>query len=265
MDRERNSTHCPPSVPSPCWQFDRQRFPSGGEALVTYVQSRGLKLGLYSSAGPTTCQGRPASLGREDADALWLAHMRVEYLKYDNCGSEGVSQGEQAGRHAAMRDALVRARHPILFALCEWNGHVGDPFEWVNRTGNSWRTNGDIDASWESILYEADHADVAPDGTPLWTITGPDSGWGDADMLEVGVCHNCGGLPGEHPRFLSDSENRAHFSLWALLKSPLLAALDPANASAATPRTLTNEAVIAASQDRLGVRWGLCGRAPTAM
>ena len=67
--------------------------------------------------------------------------------------------------------------------------------------------------------YEADHADTADDGTRLWTVTGPRTGWGDADMLEVGVCVNCAGEPGEHPQFLTTSEARAHFSLWAVLKS----------------------------------------------
>lgn len=44
---------------------------------------------------------------------------------------------------------------------------------------------GDIDPHWDSILFEADHANVADDGTELWKITGPNTGWGDADMLEV--------------------------------------------------------------------------------
>lgn len=64
MDRNRTDTGCPPGVPTPCWQFDRQRFPSGGQALINYVNSKGLKFGLYSSAGPKTCQGLPASLGQ---------------------------------------------------------------------------------------------------------------------------------------------------------------------------------------------------------
>lgn len=65
MDDNRNSTHCPSGAPSPCWQFDLQRFPSGGKALIDYIHGKGLKFGLYSSAGPKTCQGKPASLGKE--------------------------------------------------------------------------------------------------------------------------------------------------------------------------------------------------------
>ncbi|MFB6292921.1 MAG: alpha-galactosidase, partial [Halonotius sp.] len=40
-------------------------FPNGMAALADYVHDRGLKFGLYSSAGSHTCQGYPASLGRE--------------------------------------------------------------------------------------------------------------------------------------------------------------------------------------------------------
>jgi len=131
---------------------------------------------------------------------------------------------------------------------------VGDPFQWVNVTGNSWRTNGDIDPHWDSILFEADHANVADDGTPLWTVTGPNSGWGDADMLEVGVCVNCDGSPGSTPQRLTLSEGRAHMSLWALLKSPLLAGLDPTRGTPDDIATLTNAAVLAISQDKAGVQ-----------
>ena len=180
--------------------------------------------------------------------------MGVEYLKYDNCGSEGITQVEQAGRHRAMRDALIHAKHPILFALCEWNGHVGSPYAWVNTTGNSWRTGGDIAPHWDGVLYEIDNADRSEDGVPLWPYTGPNTGWGDADMLEVGVCVNCAGEPGEHPQFLSSQEAAAHFSLWSLVKSPLLAALDPTNATKDAVSILTNKMVISISQDPMGAQ-----------
>jgi alpha-galactosidase len=44
---------------------------------------------------------------------------------------------------------------------------------------------------------------------------------------------------------LSDVEDRAHFSLWALLAAPLLAGNDLRNMSPATKETLTNREVIA--------------------
>jgi alpha-galactosidase len=64
--------------------------------------------------------------------------------------------------------------------------------------------------------------------------------WNDPDMLQVG-------------NGLSDVEDRAHFSLWALLAAPLLAGNDLRSMSQATKDTLTNREVIAVDQDPLGI------------
>jgi hypothetical protein len=44
-------------------QPDPSRFPSGIAGIADYIHARGLKLGIYSSAGTLTCAGRPGSLG----------------------------------------------------------------------------------------------------------------------------------------------------------------------------------------------------------
>ena len=49
---------------------------------------------------------------------------------------------------------------------------------------------------------------------------------------------------------LSDAEGRSHFSLWALMKAPLLIGTDLTRASPATLATLGNAAAIAVNQDR---------------
>jgi alpha-galactosidase len=59
-------------------------------------------------------------------------------------------------------------------------------------------------------------------------------------MLEVG---NSG---------ISDTEGRAHFSMWAILAAPLIAGNDLGSMSATTKATLTNSEVIAVDQDPLG-------------
>ena len=82
-----------------CWQAptrdsqghlsaDATRFPSGIAALADYVHSRGLKLGIYSTAGTGTCQRLPGSLGYEATDAQTFASWGVDYLKYDHCFTE---------------------------------------------------------------------------------------------------------------------------------------------------------------------------------
>ena len=42
-----------------------EKFPNM-KSLADYVHSKGLKLGIYSSPGPRTCQGLPGSYQHED-------------------------------------------------------------------------------------------------------------------------------------------------------------------------------------------------------
>jgi alpha-galactosidase len=65
--------------------------------------------------------------------------------------------------------------------------------------------------------------------------------WNDPDMLEVG-------------NGMTAAEDRAHFSLWAMLAAPLMAGNDLAHMTAATKDILTNSEVLAVDQDRLGVQ-----------
>jgi alpha-galactosidase len=59
---------------------DRVRFPHGIAALADHVHARGLRLGIYTSAGTLTCDARgfPASLGHETADAASFAAWGVD-------------------------------------------------------------------------------------------------------------------------------------------------------------------------------------------
>ena len=66
---------------------DPKRFPSGMPALTSYIHARGLKAGIYESAGTTTCEGLAGSLGYEDVDARTFAEWGIDYLKYDNCSA----------------------------------------------------------------------------------------------------------------------------------------------------------------------------------
>jgi alpha-galactosidase len=65
--------------------------------------------------------------------------------------------------------------------------------------------------------------------------------WNDMDMLEVGMG-------------MTEDEDRAHFSIWAMMNSPLIAGNDIRSMSAATRAILTNRAVIAVNQDERGIQ-----------
>ncbi|HTI63334.1 MAG TPA: glycoside hydrolase family 27 protein [Gemmatimonadaceae bacterium] len=207
---------------------DSQRFPSGMKALADYVHSKGLKLGIYSSAGTGTCQRRPASLDHEVADARTFAAWGIDYLKYDNCNNQNRPALE---RYKAMGNALKATGRPIVYSLCEWGRNK--PWEWGRTVGGDlWRTTGDIRDSWDSMLHILDQQ------VGLEKYSGPNA-WNDPDMLEVGNGR------------MSNAEYIAHFSLWALLNAPLIAGNDLRSMNDSTRAILTNRDVIAVDQD-----WG---------
>jgi alpha-galactosidase len=210
---------------------DPAKFPSGLKALGDYIHARGMKFGIYESAGSETCQHYPGSLGHEQTDANSYASWGVDYLKYDNCGSPGgETQQDYVRRYSAMRDALKATGRPIAYSICEWGNF--NPSSWAPDVGNLWRTTGDITNNWGSIdsLY---HQNVG-----LAAAAKPGA-WNDPDMLEVGDG-------------MDFQEDRAHFTLWAAMAAPLIAGADLRSASVATFSTYLNGDVIAVDQDPLG-------------
>jgi alpha-galactosidase len=207
---------------------DPAKFPDGIKGTADYVHSLGLKLGIYEDAGTATCAGYPGSLGHETTDAQSFASWGVDYLKYDNCNNNGVPA---QSRYTAMRDALAATGRPILFSLCNWGQE--NVWTWGAGVGNSWRTTGDINASYSSML-SIFHSNVG-----LASYAGPGH-WNDPDMLEVGNGS------------LTATEARSEFSLWAEMAAPLIAGTNLANASSTTLSIYTNTRVIAVDQDSLG-------------
>ena len=73
-------------------EWDVDRFPRGIPFLIDWLHARGLKFGLYTSAGNQTCSsgGRtypiPGSYGFYDVDAHTFARWNVDYVKLDWCG-----------------------------------------------------------------------------------------------------------------------------------------------------------------------------------
>ncbi|MFI5729705.1 NPCBM/NEW2 domain-containing protein [Kribbella sp. NPDC051587] len=211
-------------------QADPGRFPSGIKAVADYVHARGLKLGIYSSAGSYTCQGLPASLGHETVDAQSWANWGVDLLKYDNCGEQNGIPATT--RYKTMADALQATGRPILYSICEWGQN--QPWLWAaNAGGHMWRTTGDIANNWSSVMSLLDQQ------VGLEQYSGPNA-WNDPDMLEVG---NSG---------LTYAESRAHMSLWSIMNAPLVAGNDLRSMPASTRDLLTDPDVVAVNQDWAG-------------
>ena len=221
-------------------QVDKKRFPSGMKALADYVHSKGLKLGIYSDAGDKTCGGKPGSNGYEYQDALQYSRWGVDYLKYDWCNTENL---KAEGAYRTMRDALFAAERPVVLSICEWGDNK--PWLWGKEMGHLWRTTGDIIDCWDC---EVDHGTWSSWGIMrildmqdgLRKYAGPGH-WNDPDMMEVG-------------NSMSVNEDRAHFSIWAMLAAPLIAGNDLRVMTEEAKKTLTNKDIIAINQDKLGVQ-----------
>jgi alpha-galactosidase len=100
---------------------------------------------------------------------------------------------------------------------------------------NSWRTTGDIDDKYASMLK------IFKQNVVLNDYAKPGH-WNDPDMLEVGN----GGM--------SETEYRSHFSLWAIMAAPLLIGTDLRKIKQPDLDILLNKEVIAVDQDPLGIQ-----------
>ncbi len=219
------------------------------KALTDYIHSKGLKAGLYSSPGPTTCAGFTASYQYEENDARQWANWGFDYVKYDWCSYGNISKGETIAElqkpYLVMRNALNKVDRDIVFSLCQYG--MGKVWEWGEQVGgNCWRTTGDITDSWSSMsgigFKQAGQENYAGPGH-----------WNDPDMLVVGLV---GWGPQLHPTHLTADEQYTHISLWSLLDSPLLIGCDMTRMDAFTKNLLTNDEVIAINQDPLGKQAG---------
>lgn len=209
---------------------DQTRFPSGIKALADYVHERGLKFGIYSSAGTATCDphGFPGGLGHEVQDANQFADWGIDYLKYDNCNNQGV---DAQTRYRTMREALRATGRPIVLSICDWG--QSQPWTWPLGTGHLWRTGGDIEDAWSSVVANVHQTlAAAPYVRP--------ANWADPDALQTGN----GGMTAD--------QYQSQFSLWAVMAAPLLVGSDPRHIAAEALAILKNADVIAVDQDEMG-------------
>ncbi|KAM0329990.1 hypothetical protein ACHAQA_004159 [Verticillium albo-atrum] len=236
------------------FQFeDRDKFPSGMKAVSDAIHDMNMLFGMYGTAGEMTCARYPGSLDWEENDAKSFAAWGVDYLKYDNCYSMGRHGTPKVSydRFNTMGKALNATGRPIVYSLCSWGEDY--VYSWGVSISNSWRMSGDIYDSFArpDVLCSCDdprdptctswgtHCSVLNilNKVAAYADRAQPGGWNDLDMLEVGQ----GGM--------TDDEYKAHFTMWALVKSPLLIGADLRSLPAAALTILNNPAIIAISQD----------------
>ena len=224
-----------------CWQGSRQwdnrsaafngvvmsdpvRFPAGLKAFSDYAHRHGLKFGLYTSQSSVTCQARPGSYQHEALDAQTYCDADVDYLKIDHCGGQGYAANNvswilfrrqldecaaKRGRKFWMACSSCNPTECLLDGTCTGPSGCG---QWIASglvSCDVWRTGGDIQARWSSIMSNLDYnALMAP------VQNGNPGHFNDPDMLQVG---NVG---------LTLTEQRSHFACWCMLGGPLLISTD---------------------------------------
>ena len=220
------------------------RFPDM-KALTDHIHDLGLKVGVYISPGPSTCQRYEGSWQHELHDAQSFADWGFDYLKYDWCGYGDLVRRptleQMKEPYIFMRGCLDRVDRDIVYSLCQYG--MGEVWTWGAEVGgNCWRTTGDIVDSWGSMAgIGFAQAECSPYASP--------GHWNDPDMLVVG---KVGWGPSLHESRLTPNEQYTHISLWCLLCSPLLIGCDLTQLDDFTMNLLTNDEVLEVNQDPLG-------------
>ncbi len=235
---------------------DHWKFPEGIKPVADYVHSKGLKFGMYSCAGTHTCGGHPGSFEHEFDDAETFAEWGVDYLKYDYCYKPDYIPGEIL--YKRMSTALRNCGRDIMFSACNWgNDNV---YKWIRESGaHLFRSTGDIQDNWESIkrlalsqigneCYGGNFCHNDIDMLVVGMHGGSNNEWINSTEQGVNVIADSGETM---PKLggCTDEEYRTHFSLWAIMNSPLMIGCDIRRMTPVTKEILTNKDVIAINQD----------------
>ena len=226
-----------------------EKFPDM-KALTDYVHSRGLKIGIYSSPGPRTCQQRFAgSYQHEAQDAHTWAKWGFDYIKYDWCSYSDIEPTRNGlpplpalqKPYRLMRSVLDGLDRDFVFSLCQYGW--GNVWTWgADVGGNLWRVTGDITDTWSSM------SSIGFAQTGHERYAGPGH-WNDTDMLVVG---KLGWGDTLRDTRLTPNEQLTHISLWALQAAPLIIGADLSQIDPFTTNLLGNPEVVAVDQDPLG-------------
>ena len=224
--------------------LSNEKFPDFKE-LTDYIHSQGLKFGIYSSPGRTTCGGHIGSYQHELADAQIWEHWGVDYLKYDHCSYSEIQENAEEksiqAPYLVMRDALNKVNRDVVFCV-----GYGAPNVWnwgKAAGGNQWRTTRDITDEWNVVTAIGCFQDVCA------SATAPGC-YNDPDMLVIGKLGKGWGAK-MHDSYLTPDEQYSHISLWSLLSAPMLIGCDMGDMDGFTLNLLTNSEVISIDQDPL--------------
>lgn len=223
-------------------QPDPTRFPNGMKALADYVHSLGLKIGVYTCIGTTTCKNNlPGSFGHYEQDAKQFASWGLDFIKCDNCAKP--AQYTEQELYTNFSNALNATGRPIFFSLCEWG--MSDVQAWGADVGQMYRIQMDHLPFWELPTHAAgmgfgqgtfDIINYIATLTPSTFVK--QYGWMDPDFLMTLF----------NPT-MTYTYSKTEFSFWSLWSAPLVVSTNIANMPQDKMNILLNAEVIAIDQD----------------
>nr|CAD7408486.1 unnamed protein product [Timema poppensis] len=218
-------------------QPDPNRFASGFKNLSDYIHSKGLKFGMYTNYGTSTCAGYPALIGHMEQDIKQFAsEWEVDYLKVDNCNTDystDIQGYTEIGR-------LLNETGRPIYLQCEWPGNevtnnITPDWSSVPDLCNSWRTYIDIVDGYTNLVKIVEY--MAENQDTFVPLAGPGH-WNDPDVLTVG-----------NKAMLRSWQQIA---LWSVMASPLIMSTKLDELGGGDETLLKNKDVIAVNQDPLG-------------
>ncbi|MEI6753449.1 MAG: alpha-galactosidase [Paludibacter sp.] len=237
---------------------DSSKFPSGMKSLADYVHSKGLKFGIYTAPGCSTCGGFTGSFGYEATDVKTYSEWGVDFIKLDQCGAKE-SPEVILKRWRSIIDSIGR---PIVLSV-----NLSNQFNVTSKYADMWRTTLDMMPVWryKNDMLRAGGDDIysvmkQQEGLGKYQVNGR---WNDSELLQVGngkiiKTDNKGfDYLGEQTRLIKGNmtydENKAHFGMWAINSVPLILTNDLSTMSDSLLNLVVNPEVIAINQDPAGV------------
>jgi alpha-galactosidase len=219
------------------------------EGLTSYIHSKGLKAGIYTSPGEFTCNGYAGSYQHEEQDALRFAKWGFDFLKYDWC-SYGRIAGDDPNLdtyqkpYRKMGAILQSLDRDMVFNLCQYG--KANVWEWGAAVGgHCWRTAGDLGFQLDRIF------DVAIQNSAYRDHSKPGE-WNDPDYIQIGWIGKARGQGIPELTKMPANMQYAYMSIWCLMASPLIYSGDMSRIDEFTLNVLCNPEVIEINQDPLG-------------
>jgi alpha-galactosidase len=228
------------------------RFPDM-VALTGYIHSLGLKAGIYTSPGPTTCAGFEGSYQHEAQDAQQFARWGFDLLKYDYCSYRHLTPDRSAAQmkkpYILMGGILEGLDRDVVFNLCEYGW--GDVWKWGQQVGgNSWRTTDDLGVAKATSLPGFYHIAFSSEAHAEYARPGA---WNDPDYILIGTVGDAHHFDAPaHATTLTADEQYSYMSMWSLMAAPLFFGGEMTHLDPLTLNVLCNGEVIDIDQDSLG-------------